>query len=181
MQKEIRVVVDTNVFIGAWFDEIKSCMDIIDLIDNGDIIPLFSLDTMGEAFYMIRKFAIEQDPLEKALEKVKLLSEFMFYGESIYTKETETEDCYDSDDTIFVKCAIKGKADYLITNDWRSGMLLRREHGFIPVKSHDFYKLYTLLQENMNEETKKRMFDKLLNNMYKAYDKQWEEYIKNNK
>ncbi len=123
VRNKIKVVVDTNIFIYGWFGDNPYCGEILDLIDNRDIQLLFSQDTIGELVYITKNFA--RYNLHKVEEKIAALQAIMilfYYGTSVNTLDTECPSLNDPQDEKFLKCAIKGEADYLITDDFKHGM-----------------------------------------------------------
>lgn len=136
-----KVVVDTNIFIYGWFGDNTYCDKILDMIDNRDIQLLFSQDTIGELVYITKNFA--RYNLHKTEEKIAALQAIMilfYYGASVNTLGTKCPSLNDPQDEKFLKCAIKGEADYLITDDFKHGM---KNIGTIKiVSSEEFIKLF---------------------------------------
>lgn len=123
VRNRAKVVVDTNIFIYGWFEDNPSCDKILDMIDNRDIQLFFSQDTIGELVYITKNFA--RYNLRKTEEKIAALQAIMilfYYGTSVNTLDTECPKLNDPQDEKFLKCAIKGEADYLITDDFKHGM-----------------------------------------------------------
>lgn len=59
MRKKIRIVVDTNIFINSWFSSKHLyCDAVIDLISKNEAQLLFSQDTIGELFYVIKNIVL---------------------------------------------------------------------------------------------------------------------------
>lgn len=70
----------------------------------------------------------------------------LFYNSlSLNTKDVKCPSIKDKSDEMFLKCAIKGKADYLITDDGEHGMHANEEIkklGIKVVKSTEFIEIY---------------------------------------
>ncbi|WP_286909335.1 putative toxin-antitoxin system toxin component, PIN family [Clostridium sp. UBA1652] len=126
-----KVVLDTNIFINGWFypDKYESCDKIMELIEHRRIQLLFAQDTIGELIYLTKNFCrYNLSDVKDRIEMLKELMELFYYSTSINTSETRNIKIFDSYDEMFVKCAIEGKADYLISDDIRSGMLEIKEN-----------------------------------------------------
>jgi len=142
MKNKPKVVVDTNIFIKGWFfDDISSTITIMDLIDKRKIQLLFSQETIGELVYVMKNFV--RHNIEDKNEQVEMLKDLMilfYYGTSVNTSEVNVVPLNDKYDEMFLKCAIKGCADYLVSNDFRSGL-----HQFEDIRvlsSDEFIKTY---------------------------------------
>ncbi|GAB6150220.1 putative toxin-antitoxin system toxin component, PIN family [Clostridium novyi] len=122
---KLAVVVDTNIFINGLFfsEKHKDCVKILDYIDSGKIIPLFSQDTIGELMYLMKNFA--KHNLEYHSERLMYLhgiTDVIYYGFSINTENVDCPDVDDINDKMFLKIAYKQNVDYIITNDKKSGL-----------------------------------------------------------
>jgi putative PIN family toxin of toxin-antitoxin system len=118
-----RVVVDTNIFLNSWIEDIESCNYILDLISTNKIKLLFSQDTIGEFIYMAKNYCISNMSSDKTrIPFMQSLAEMFYLATSVNTQETTCPELNDPYDEMFLKCAIAGKADYLISNDFNSGL-----------------------------------------------------------
>ena len=143
--KKSKVVIDTNIFINGWFfsEEHTSCQSIMNLIDNKQILLLFSQDTIGELLYLVKNFArYNIDNIQTRISILQSVSELFYYATSINTMNTKCPFIKDKYDKMFVKCAIKGKADYIISNDYKSGMHNLKNIKTKIVSSEQFVKLF---------------------------------------
>ncbi|WP_066190712.1 PIN domain-containing protein [Gracilibacillus timonensis] len=52
-----KIVIDTNIFIDAWFDNDYACQEIMQPIYDRRILLLFSQETIGELIYITKNFA----------------------------------------------------------------------------------------------------------------------------
>jgi putative PIN family toxin of toxin-antitoxin system len=144
MKKDnIKAVLDTNIFIASWFEESIECEKILELVKNRKIRLLFAQDTIGELIYLTKNFARHNiDDVYERILLLKGIAELFYHSLSINTMKTEIENSNDEYDDMFLKCAIEGKADYLITDDIKHG-LHEREYNHLKIyTSEDFIKQY---------------------------------------
>lgn len=125
MNKRLKLVVDTNIWIkGLFFGRNNPyCAKIIRLISNHKFILVFAQDTIGELVYMIKTVCIslkKDDATSLAI--LNKVIEAIYYGINVNTENTIAPSCKDKNDNMFIKCAIEGNADYIISNDYASGM-----------------------------------------------------------
>lgn len=64
-----------------------------------------------------------------------------FYASAVNTLETEFEKTNDEFDDMFLKCAIEANADYLVSDDLRSGLHDKDGYQFDVVTSKEFVEL----------------------------------------
>ncbi|WP_445614328.1 PIN domain-containing protein [Geobacillus sp. YF-1] len=104
---------------------------------------LFAQDTIGELIYLVKNFArYNIDNVSERILLLKWIAELFYYSLSVNTMNVEIEKSNDEYDDMFLKCAIEGKADYLITDDLKHG-LHEREFDHLKVyTSKDFVKQY---------------------------------------
>jgi predicted nucleic acid-binding protein len=113
MRKKIKVVIDTGVFIDSWFSN-----------------KYFYCDTH-----------IFDDKKERQ-EYLYNLSDIFLDAISVNTLETECPKLNDKFDEMFLKTAIKGEADFIISNDFRSGIHNTEISGIKIASAKDFVSLY---------------------------------------
>jgi len=139
MKIKKKVVIDTNIFIKGWYSEDNNCNTIMDMIDNRQLQLLFSQDTIGELVYIVKGFARRvYDVKSDAINDLKDIMELFYYGTTVNTKDTKSPEINDKYDDMFLKCAIEGKTDYLISDDLSSGMHEIEELGFKVMNAKDF-------------------------------------------
>jgi len=144
MRKKIKVVIDTGVFIDSWFsNKYFYCDTVMDLVNNNEIQLLFSQETTGELFYVIKNIVshIFDDKKERQ-EYLYNLSDIFLDAISVNTLETECPELNDKFDEMFLKTAIKGEADFIISNDFRSGIHNTEISGIKIASAKDFVSLY---------------------------------------
>jgi putative PIN family toxin of toxin-antitoxin system len=137
-----KIIIDTNVFIKAFFD-LDDSNDCLRLIANLDkMTVLFSQDTIGELMYIIKNCTHYLNTTEEqSLQILKSVTEIFYYGKSINTfkiNESDLPNINDQTDMMFVKLAIAGNADYIITNDKKSGILDLKDQPFRTCTTKEF-------------------------------------------
>jgi putative PIN family toxin of toxin-antitoxin system len=123
MRSKPRVVIDTNIFITSWFDNLESCDKVVDLVARNRVKLLFSQETIGELMYIAKKYAIKN--ISSDIGRIKILENIatlFLNSKSIDTTDFSCPNIKDKYDEMFLKCALKGEANYIISNDFRSGM-----------------------------------------------------------
>lgn len=145
----IKVVLDTNIFIDALFRDIPSAIEILELIDSDNVAPCFSQETIGELMYVLKKQLINSNSDSDVRSGLMLaISEMFLNSKSCNTKLSRSPRLKDRDDEMFVKCAIRGKVKYLISNDKKSGMHSLHSMKFDVVTSKEFIDEYNQIIAN---------------------------------
>ena len=108
-QMQLRIVVDTNLFIAAKFNTRSRSKRLISDCIEGKFRALYSTDVKEEIEAVVFKIPThrEFDPIVR---------EFFKNAEKV-EPEVRINVCRDAGDNRLVECAISGKADYVITND----------------------------------------------------------------
>jgi len=147
MNKKIKVVVDANIFINSWFyTNHFYCDAVVDLINNDKIQLLFSQDTIGELMYVVKKIVLDLfDEKELQIEYLNNLSYIFLDAISVNTLGVKCPKINDKFDEMFLKTAIRGNADYIISDDFRSGMHSVKIDGTKIVGSEQFVSMYERL------------------------------------
>lgn len=144
MTKRYKVVLDTNVFIHGWFYGDEDCQTILKLVKKRKIYIGFSQDSIGELMYVSKNFArnfIRKE--ENRLSFMSDISKLFYYGSSANISQIPDIDTIkDKTDLMFVKCAFVYEADFLVSNDYRSGMFDIDGQSFHVVNTSDFLKVY---------------------------------------
>ncbi|WP_144524712.1 putative toxin-antitoxin system toxin component, PIN family [Bacillus sp. DE0042] len=124
MNKKVKVVLDTNVFIQALFFQNPSPVKIIKLVQAREIELVFSQDTMGELMYVIKSFVENRISDAKKQETVFLgIAKLIFFSETVNIAGMgDIPEIVDKEDLMFMNTAIASDADYLVTTDFRSGL-----------------------------------------------------------
>jgi putative PIN family toxin of toxin-antitoxin system len=147
MRSKLKVVIDTNVFINSWFSmKYFYCDAVVDLVDNDKLYLLFSQDTIGELMYVAKNFAFHViDDVSIRLELFHNIAGLFLNSQSVNTQATICPDLEDKTDEIFVRCAIEGRADYIISQDENSGMHNNEEIkklGLNVVTAEEFIRIF---------------------------------------
>ena len=145
MRNKLKVVLDTNIFIKAWFssEDNNVCSKIMDLIDDRKIQLLFAQDTIGELVYLVKNFARHNiTDVNDRLAMLHGIMELFYYCTSVNTMNTSCPNIFDKYDEMFLKCAIEGNADYLVSDDFKSGMHVVDNINFTVVSSDKFIELF---------------------------------------
>ncbi|MDI6812167.1 MAG: putative toxin-antitoxin system toxin component, PIN family [Desulfitobacteriaceae bacterium] len=150
MKRTIKAVIDTQIFIKSWFaNKYGYCDQILDLIDQGTIRPVFSQDTIGELMLITKNFAYHViEDKENRLEILQNLARMFLDAISVNTQDTIGPKLKDETDEMFLKAAIKGEADFLISDDFRSGLHQIDLEGIRIVSSEEFIAIYQEMCES---------------------------------
>ena len=147
MKNKPKVVIDTNIFIDGLFSykevDNEYCIKVIDLIDNRKILLLFAQDTIGELIYIAKNFARHNfNNIKDRISLLNYLIELFYHSTSVNTSNTISPEINDKYDDMFLKCAIQGNAEYLISDDLNSGMHDVEGLGFKILNAKDFCMLF---------------------------------------
>ena len=147
MKNKPRVVIDTHVFVNSLFkNEYFYCDIVISLIEENKLDLLFSQETIGELMHITKNFALFNiDEEEIRLSFLCAIAGIYLEHESVNTLKTTCPEIKDKSDKKFLKCAIEGNADFLITDDFRHGMHNNKaieKLGVQVVTSKDFLTIY---------------------------------------
>lgn len=141
---KLKVVIDTNIFIKGWFfDSNPYCNKIMDLIDQRILQLLFAQDTIGELIYISKNFArYNIDNVQQRIMFLHQIGTLFYYSTSVNTIDTQVKPSDDPYDDMFLKCAIEGEADCIISDDFKHGLHKRQDLKFKVLNSEDFVKYY---------------------------------------
>jgi putative PIN family toxin of toxin-antitoxin system len=107
------VVLDTNVFVGAYLSrsETSPNREILNRWLDDQFVLLYSLDTLREVIGTLKEKRIEQSLIVELVARVTILGERVAvpFVESILPENPE--------DNLILACAIHGRATHLITYD----------------------------------------------------------------
>lgn len=105
-----KVVLDTNLFIGAYWNKKSASYKIIDLCIKRKIIPIFNLKIKKEVNFILGNIKVNQKYKNKIQKIFKI-------GEGVKNIKKLNIISEDLEDNKFLECAKAAKADYIITND----------------------------------------------------------------
>lgn len=113
----MRVVIDTNIFIGAFFENNSDCKLLLKEEKNGEFQIVMSNDMQEELNRMLHKSFKEYEFTAYQVEIIfKMLSKALLRAENIKPSHNFNK-CSDKDDNMFFSCAIDGNANYIISKD----------------------------------------------------------------
>lgn len=127
---KIKIIIDTNVFVNGiiFADKHLDCTKLLqligDAIDTNKAELVFSQDTIGELIYVMKNMVKHNvDSIEQQLEFLHSIIDLIYISYAVNTSNTKLKvECLDSTDNMFLKCAIQSKANYIISNDIKSGL-----------------------------------------------------------
>ncbi len=113
----MRVVLDTNVFIDAFFNENEDCSLILKEEHRGEFTLVMSNDMNEELMRILNKSVKEWELTgTETVAVMKLVCRALLRADKIEPKKKFTK-CEDKDDNMFFECAIEGNANYIISRD----------------------------------------------------------------
>jgi uncharacterized protein len=132
--KSKRVILDTNLWISFLISKKFNAID--SLINKGDILLIFSEESLEEFVTVARRPKISKYISESAIDEI--LSLFHKYGKLIKVVSS-IADCRDQKDNFLLNLAIDSNADFLITGDSHL-LILKRVRNTIIITWNDFIK-----------------------------------------
>ena len=151
MKNKPKIVLDTNIFINGWFFSEEYSIKILDLIKNKQIYLLFAQDTIGELVYVAKNFARHYiNDIKLRITLLEQIMELFYYSTSVNTVDINVPEINDKYDDMFLKCAVRGKANYLISDDFKSGMHSIDKLGFKVLSAKDFCEMIEKEKDNEN-------------------------------
>ena len=113
----MRVVLDTNVFIDAFFKDNIDCNIVLKAERNGEFRLLVSNEMQEELLRILGKSFSEFDfDGNEVFIIMKIISRALRRSDPISTTKKFTK-CEDKDDSMFFECAIEGNTNYIISRD----------------------------------------------------------------
>lgn len=115
MRHSPRVVLDTNVAVSALVFRDGALASLRLAWQSGCVVPLVDRATAGE---LVRVLAYPKFRLTEA-ERETILADYLPWCRvvALPRRPPVVPACKDTDDTAFLRLAITGKADYLVTGD----------------------------------------------------------------
>lgn len=137
----MKVVLDTNVFIDAFFGTNENCKLILRAEHNGEISLVMSSSMNEELLRIIHKSVDKFDlSPDETVTILKLLSRTLLKTKNIEPKKKFNK-CADKDDNIFFECAIEGNANYIISRD-KHLHDVKQKHKLVNSKGEQIQVLY---------------------------------------
>lgn len=114
--KPVKVVIDTNIFIGAFFHNNKNSQALLQYNNEGKVKFYFNKNTYNELYYIFGEM------IQKVMPSSNIAKTFERFGKVIYSIEkiehkTKTNYCEDKSDNMFIDCCIDGNVEYLVSED----------------------------------------------------------------
>ncbi|MQY68821.1 MAG: putative toxin-antitoxin system toxin component, PIN family [Hadesarchaea archaeon] len=106
----MKVVLDTNVFIAAYFNRKSASARIIDLCLENKHELIFSSRLRKEVRLILKNVRAERG-FQKRIQSLFMNASRIKPTQKIFMVKEDPED------NKFLECALEGKADYLITSD----------------------------------------------------------------
>ncbi|MBI5416982.1 putative toxin-antitoxin system toxin component, PIN family [Candidatus Poribacteria bacterium] len=133
--KEIKVVIDTNVFISSFFG--GNPRKIIDLWKQSEIIICLSGEIINEYIEVLRRMGLENELKE-------ILRLFAINFNSVFITKTPKLDVIkkDPDDNKFIECAVALDAKFIISGD-KAVIAIKEYMGIKIVTPNIFLKIFT--------------------------------------
>lgn len=138
MKKDLRVVIDTNVFISALLGS-RNCKEIRDKFAEGKFDIIISEEMFDELLSVIREPKFEN--LMKD-EDIKELIELLEKDTLWVTPEEKVFVCRDIEDNIILECAFAGKPDFIVTGD-KDLLSIGKFKNISLISPHQFVKFLT--------------------------------------
>ena len=104
------MVLDTNIFIAAYFNRKSASARIIDLCLENKLELIFSSRLRKEVRLILKNVRAERE-FQKRIQSLFMNASRIRPTQKIFTVKEDPED------NKFLECALEGKADYLITSD----------------------------------------------------------------
>ncbi|MBS3168079.1 putative toxin-antitoxin system toxin component, PIN family [Candidatus Woesearchaeota archaeon] len=136
----ITVVLDTNVVVSGTFWTGAS-YQILKLVNENKIKIIVSLPILEE----YEKIIYSEEILEKTdayqQAKVNLLQKLLTMAKIVNPKETLFIVKNDPDDNKFIEAAVEGKVDYIISNDKKHLLVLKKFRDIKILSPEEFLKI----------------------------------------
>ena len=115
MTERLRAVFDTNVFISASLSRNRSSptRELMLRWRRGEFILVVCGAQLEELFEKLAEFDVSQDTIRKITASIERIAEHIELG----PKQIPALIPADPDDNVIIACAVKAKADYLVTYD----------------------------------------------------------------
>jgi len=106
----LKVVLDTNIFIAAYFNRKSASARIIDLCLDNKHELIFSPQLRKEVELILKNVRAKKE-FQERIQNLFMNASHVKPTQKVFTIKEDPED------NKFLECALEGKADYLITSD----------------------------------------------------------------
>lgn len=110
MNDKIKVVLDTNIFIAAYWAKRSASARLISACLDGSLQALYSVQVKRETMRMLRQIKVRDTYLQR-------LEDFWQRARRVEGVSVDPIRSADPEDQKFLEAAAGGDADYLISND----------------------------------------------------------------
>jgi len=132
----MRVVIDTNVFASSFLNPGGQPRKVIDLWKTGEIILCLSPEIIEEYIIVLSRLGLEGEPeLDELLDLFRSKSNILFAALQGNLKVVSDDPADDK----FIQCALRTKAELIISGD-RHLLELKRHGEALIVSSASFHK-----------------------------------------
>lgn len=139
---QVRVVVDTNILIGAAYNEGSDSARVVDRCRDGRLVAVVSRAIVSEYYYIVPRAVRKGDPCA-------WLDEFLRHAEMVIPAETPGILSFDPSDDMLFHAAKAGEAAFVVTND-RPVLQVRTYEGIRTVRPGQ---LLGLIEESGQERS----------------------------
>ncbi|MBN2190581.1 MAG: putative toxin-antitoxin system toxin component, PIN family, partial [Candidatus Aureabacteria bacterium] len=105
-----KIVVDTNIFVGAYWNENSASAAILKKIENREVKLLYSRGIEKELFFILKQMKARREFLERVKDILALSREVKAAKKVEVVKD-------DYSDNKYFACALSGRADCIISSD----------------------------------------------------------------
>ncbi len=131
----VKIVVDTNIFVGAYWNERSASAAILEKIEKKEVKLLYSKSIEKELFFILRQMKARRAFLER-VKNILALSREVRPAEKIEVVKD------DYSDNKYFACALSGKADWIISSDKHFHSV--KNFGIPVVRASEFIKIALL-------------------------------------
>lgn len=157
MNDKLNIILDTNIFYNGIFQKKNNpyCSKIMKWVENDKFNLVFAQDTFGELSWKLKtsiQFFIKDE--SQRIQLLKDIMELFYHSITINTVDKIAPTCNDKNDNMFLKLAIGDeinniKIDYLVTDDYSSGMHKIIDDRFKVLDSKQFVDVfYNIIKES---------------------------------
>ncbi|MCK5655855.1 MAG: putative toxin-antitoxin system toxin component, PIN family [Candidatus Aureabacteria bacterium] len=106
----LKAIVDTNIFVGAYWNRKSASAGILKAFEEGKIRLLYSEDIKKEVLFILRKIKVKKEFLNR-------VDKIFNSGRRVVVKQNLNAVLEDKSDNKYFDCAFAGKARWIISSD----------------------------------------------------------------
>lgn len=131
---KFKVVVDTNLFVAAYYNPLSASAKVLDMIAKRDLIFVWTRDIKKEVEHILGNIKAKPKFAKKIFSKV-------FVPEHRHEPHVRIKEIReDREDNKFLEAAVAGEADFIITSD-RHLLNLKKFNSIPIVTPNNFWKI----------------------------------------